>query len=159
MSPQSSFSLEQLRAFIIKAKAATYVGGGAKGPSSRPASHDLEFQDGPFHYLDSYFGGSDFLGQEVVYHEGQPIWAMNYYGRILEPTMIAAAEAGHIIQESLARMYEEGRFLGGFEHTIGRGTYTDTSKGDVSSFTGTEWITRDSVRVYELVYHGGLIRE
>jgi hypothetical protein len=159
MSAQSSFSLEQLRAFIVKAKAATYVGRGAKSPSSRPASHDLEFRDGPFHYLDSYFGGSDFLGQEVVYHEGQPVWAMNYYGRILGPTMMTAAEAGHIIQESLARMYKEGRFLGGFEHAVGRDTYTDTSEGDVSSFTGTEWITRDSVRVYELVYHGGLIRE
>ena len=39
--------------------------------------------DGPFAYLDSYFGGTDFIGQEVVYFEGQPTWAMNYYGYIV----------------------------------------------------------------------------
>ena len=153
-----SFSLEGLNAFIVRAKAATYVGGGARSLSYRPGSHDLQFHEGAFSYLDSYFGGSDFLGQEVVYYDGKPVWAMNYYGRIVEPSLITAEEAGRIIQESLSRLYEEGRFLGGFEHETEHGTYVDTSEGDVASFSGTEWIARGGIRVYELVYHGGLIR-
>lgn len=153
------FSLAQLEAFIVKAKAATYVGGGQKSLSRRPGSHDLEFHLGPFSYLDSYFGGSDFIGQEVAFYEGKAVWVMNYYGRILEPEKIQAAQAGQIIQESLSRMYQEGRFLGGFEHQVEDCTYTDTSQGDLTSFTGMEWITRDDLRVYELVYHGGLIKE
>ena len=154
----SDLALERLNAFIVKAKAATYVSGGARSPSCRPGSHDLEFHEGAFSYLDSYFGGTDFIGQEVVYHDDEPVWAMNYYGRILEPAMITAAEAGHIIQESLSKMYEEGRFLGGFEHDTGNGVYVDTSAGDVASFTGREWITREGVKVYELIYHGGLVK-
>jgi hypothetical protein len=154
----SDFILEQLNAFIVRAKAHTYVGGGAKSPSCRPGSHDLQFHAGPFSYLDSYFGGADFVGQEVVYYEGEPVWAMNYYGRIIEPAMITPAEAGQIIQESLSHMYEEVRFLGGFEHATANGTYIDTSEGDVSSFRGQESIVRGGVRVYELVYHGGLVR-
>jgi hypothetical protein len=142
----------------VRAKAATYVGGGAKSLSRRPNSHDLEYHEGAFSYLDSYFGGADFLGQEVVYHEKRPVWAMNYYGRILDPGRISAAEAGRIIQESLSRMYQEGRFLGGFEHQVQDGTYVDSNEGDVSSFKGTEFIVRDGVKVYELFYHGGLIR-
>jgi hypothetical protein len=157
--PGGEPALEALYAFIVRAKAATYVGGGAKSRSCRPGSHDLQFQEGDFSYLDSYFGGADFIGEEVVYYQGRPAWAMNYYGRILEPARIAAAEAGQIIQESLSRMYQEGRFLGGFEHTTAGGdTYVDTSQGDVASFSGQEWIIRGGVRVYELVYHGGLIR-
>lgn len=152
-------SLEQLEAFIVEAKAATYVGGGRESEPCRPGSHDLRFERGDFAYLDSYFGGADFLGQEVVYHRGEPVWAMNYYGRILKPDLIDAAEAGRIIQESLSAMYREGRFLGGFEHDAGDGVYTDTSAGNVASFSGEEWITRRGVRVYELVYHGGLIEE
>jgi hypothetical protein len=152
------FSVEQLNAFIVKAKAATYVGGGAKSPSCRPASRDLQFQQDSFSYLDSYFGTADFVGQEVVYYDGTPIWAMNYYGRILEPARIQAAEAGQIIQESLSQMYKEGRFLGGFEHATQDSTYVDTSEGDVASFAGREWIEREGARVYELVYHGGLIK-
>ena len=151
--------LEQLNAFIVHAKAATYVGGGARCLAYRPGSHDLQFHEGAFSYLDSYFGGSDFLGQEVVYYEGAPVWVMNYYGRILDPALISAAEAGQIIQESLSRMYQEGRFLGGFEYATPLGTYVDTSDGDVAAFTGREWITRQGARVYELVYHGGLVRD
>ena len=30
------------------------------------------------------------MGQEVVYHQNTPVWAMNYYGRILEPSLINA---------------------------------------------------------------------
>jgi len=155
---EAKFSLQELNHFIVKAKAATYVGNGEKAESCRQRSHDLKFQEGPFSYLDSYFGGTDFIGQEVVYYENEPVWAMNYYGRIIEPEKISAAEAGQIIKESLSLMYQEGRFLGGFEHQTGNGVYTDTSQGGLESFMGKEWITRETVRVYELLYHGGLIK-
>jgi hypothetical protein len=155
----SAFSLEQLNAFIVRAKAVTYVGGEAKSLSYRPGSHDLQFHEGAFSYLDSYFGGADFLGQEVVYFAGKPVWAMNYYGRLLEPALITAEEVGRIIQESLSEMYKQGRFLGGFTHSAGHSTYFDRSEGDVASFTGREWITLENVKVYELVYHGGLIKD
>ncbi len=155
---ESQFSWQQLEGFIVRAKAATYVGDGQKAESCRSGSHNLKFWEGPFSYLDSYFGGTDFIGQEVVYYEDEPVWAINYYGRILEPEKISAAEAGQIIKESLSRMYKEGRFLGGFEHKSGHGIYTDASQGDLESFTGLEWITREDIRVYELLYHGGLIK-
>ena len=156
----TEFSLEKLDAFIVKAKAATYVGDGQKTESCRPGSHDLKFEDGSFSYLDSYFGGTDFIGQEVAYFKGKPVWAMNYYGRILMPKKITAAEAGGVIKESLSKMYaDKSRFLGGFEHTTGDFKYTDTNRGDVSSFTGKEWISRDGLKAYELEYHGGLIKE
>ena len=155
----NEFTLDQLNAFIVRAKASAYVGRGPKSLSYRPGSHDLQFHDGDFSYLDSYFGGTDFIGQEVVYFRGQPVWAMNYYGRILEPALITGAETGQIIQASLAELYRQGRFLGSFEHITENGTYFDTNLGDVASFTGREWITRDDVTVYDLVYHGGLIKD
>ena len=153
------FSPDQLNTFIVRAKASTYVGGGAKSLSYRPGAYDLQFHEGAFSYLESYFGGADVLGQEVVYFEGKPVWAMNYYGRILKPSLITAGEAGQIIQQSLSRMYNEGRFLGGFEHSTRNGRYVDSSEGDVTSFVGREWIMRENVKVYELVYHGGLVKE
>jgi len=160
MSEELNISIQELDAFILKAKAATYVGDGQEVHPCRPGSHDLKFEEGSFSYLDSYFGGSDFIGQEVVYYQDKPVWAMNYYGRILQPDLITGTETGKMIKESLSKMYaEEGRFLGGFEHAAGNLRYTDTSQGEVSSFAGTEWITRDNVKVYELDYHGGLIKD
>ncbi len=155
----SEFTLEQLNEFIVSAKAATYVGRGERSLPYRQGSHDLQCRQGPFIYLDSYFGGSDFIGEEVIYFEEKPVWAMNYYGRILDPGRIASWRAGQVIQESLSEMYRQGRFLGGFQHTSGDCTYFDTSEGDLASFTGREWIVREDVKVYELIYHGGLIKD
>ena len=149
---------ENLHDFIVRAKAACYVGDGQPAASSRPNSHDLAFSDGDFSYLDSYFGGWDFIGEEVVYFKGEAVWAMNYYGRVTQPEKITAAEAGKTIKASLTRMYAEGRFLGGFDYAHGEFHYTDTSEGEFTSFTGKEWITHDGEVVYELVYHGGLVK-
>ena len=149
--------LNQLHSFILEAKAATYVGDGTPVKSCRTQSHDLVFERGAFRYLDSYFGGSDFIGEEVVCQGETPVWGMNYYGTILKPDIIQAAEAGAMIKASLSRMYAEGRFLGGWEYQLGDLVYHDTSEGAMAKFTGYEWIEKSGVKVYELVYHGGLI--
>ena len=154
----SDISLPELHSFIVRAKAATYVGSGAKIASCRPASHDLQFVDGDWAYLDSYFGGTDFIGEEAVWHAGQPVWAMNYFGYIIRPELITPSQAGQMIKASLSRMYTENRFLGGFQYSEGDLTYIDTSQGEFTRFTGREWITRGDIPAYELVYHGGLIK-
>lgn len=152
-------TLEKLYSFIVKAKTNTYAGNGTPSLSYRPYSHDLQFHEGDFSYMDSYFEGTDFLGQEVVYYKSEPVWAMNYYGRILEPELINSTEAGKVSKESLTELYKQKRFLGGFEHTTTLGIYTDTNQGTLASFTGKEWSTRAATKVYELVYHGGLIKD
>jgi hypothetical protein len=154
----SDYSLQELNQFILHAKAATYVGSGQKLLPYRLGSHDLQFFDGDWAYHDSYLGENDFTGQEAVYYRQQVAWAMNYFGRILDSQRITSAQAGQVIKESLTRMYAQGRFLGGFEHRMGDYTYTDTSSGEVDFFTGKEWISLGGVTVYELVYHGGLVR-
>jgi hypothetical protein len=150
---------QSLHDFIIRAKAASYVGGGQHAPACRPGSHDLKFEDGDWAYLDSYFGGRDFIGEEVVYYQGKPVWAMNYYGHILRADLITPAQAGQVIKASLSKMYFEGRFLGGFEYRHEGFIYNDTSEGSVTALRGREYITRHGETAYELFYHGGLILE
>jgi Domain of unknown function (DUF5680) len=154
-----AIDINELNAFIVRAKAATYVGDGEHVSPCRLGSHDLRFSDGEWTYHDSYFGGSDFIGEEVVYLAGKPVWAMNYYGRILHDNLLTAAQAGQMIKASLSRMYKEGRFLGGFEHADQNLTYVDVSEGSPDSFHGREFIRREQEIAYELVYHGGLIRD
>jgi hypothetical protein len=154
-----SVDTNQLHAFIVRAKAATYVGNGEHVTPCRVGSHDLRFSDGEWSYHDSYFGGTDFIGEEVVYFAEKPVWAMNYYGRILRGDLITAAETGQMIKASLSCMYKEDRFLGGFEHTENGLTYVDASEGNADCFHGHELIRRGGEIVYELDYHGGLIRD
>jgi hypothetical protein len=136
---------ELLASFVVAAKRATYVGDGERAQPSRLGSHDLTFVQGPFAYRDSYFGGTDFLGQELVWYADQPVWAMSYHGYILRPELIDAARA-------------EGRFLGGFEWRGPHGVYRDSSTGDVTHFRGREAISVGGVEAYTLDYLGGLIK-
>ena len=154
-----SMDLNELNTFIVRAKAATYVGNGEQVTPCRRGSHDLRFSEGDWAYHDSYFGGADFIGEEVVYFAGKPVWAMNYYGRILRDDLLTGAEAGQMIKASLSRMYEQGRFLGGFEHIENDLTYVDTSEGNADYFNGREIIRRGQEITYQLRYHGGLIRD
>jgi hypothetical protein len=150
--------LVALQSFIVAAKRATYVGNGSRAASTRTGSHDIVFADGALSYRDSYFGGTDFLGQEVVWTGEEPIWAMSYYGYILRPDLIDAARAGATIKAALAAMYEEGRFLGGFGWRGPHGIYQDTSSGDVAHFSGRETISVSGAVAYALDYFGGLVK-
>jgi hypothetical protein len=154
-----TLDLNALTTFIICAKRATYVGSGQKLLPYRLGSHDLQFFDGDWAYHDSYLGDGDFIGQEAVYFQKKIVWAMNYYGRILDLARITPAQAGYMIKTSLTKMYASGRFLGGFDYAEGDFHYFDTSQGDVQFFTGREWIDFKNEMAYELVYHGGLIKE
>jgi hypothetical protein len=150
-------SIQDLINFILLAKQATYVGGGNTLLPYRLGSHDLQFFKDDWAYHDSYLGESDFIGEEIVYYCAKVVWGMNYYGRILRPEKITSAQAGAIIQQSLSKMYQSGRFLGGFQHTIGEFSYTDRNDGDPQYFTGREWIELKGEMVYQLEYHGGLV--
>ena len=102
-----SIDLNELSSFIVRAKAATYVGDSEQVTPCRLGSHDLRFSEGDWAYHDSYFGGADFIGEEVVYFAEKPVWAMNYYGRILRDELLTGPEAGQMIKASLSRMYQE----------------------------------------------------
>ena len=107
--------LADLEAFVVRAKVSTYVGSGSTAESSLLGSHDFAFHSDEWLYRDSYFGGTDFLGQETVWFRAEPVWAENYYGYILRPDLIDAVQAGLTIKAALSAMYQEGRFLGGLD--------------------------------------------
>ncbi len=153
-----TFDLNALHAFIIRAKSASYVGSGQHLLPYRLGSQDLQFFDGDWAYHDSYVGNNDFMGEEVIYYQRQVVWGMNYFGYILQPDRISSAQAGHVIKVSLTHLCQEGRFLGGFEYPVDDWHYSDTNEGDFQLFHGKEWIEREGQIVYELLYHGGLVK-
>jgi hypothetical protein len=152
-------TVEALESFIIEAKAVTYVSGKVPAPSaSRTGAKDISYERGRFRYLDSHFGGTDFLGQEVVWQDEIPVWAMNYYGRILDAERFDGGRAGTVIKLALTALYQEKRFLGGFTYLHPLGEYLDQSVGDYRSFLGVERIRMGERVVYQLDYQGGLIK-
>ena len=57
-----------IKDFLIEAKKSTYANADApKISSSRAGSNDYEYSNGKYTYHDTYFGGTCFMGEEVIY--------------------------------------------------------------------------------------------
>ncbi len=148
-----------LLSFLIRAKKATYVGAGAKLPSTRPGSHDLDYTEGTLTYRDSYFGGTDFIGQECVWENNVPIWSMAYYGYVLRPDLITGAQAATLLRAAPSQTQSQGRLLDNLELSANGMDYAITSQGTVEHFKGRETIQVNGKLAYALDYFGGMIKE
>lgn len=154
--------MNTLENFIITAKANGWVGakpGGKKTSPSRLGSFDITFSEGDFFYQDSFVGLSDFCGQEHICLNSNPIWSQAYYGHIIRPDLIDGPQVIEILKLALGNLYQEGRFLGGFEFQHRQFKYQDENKGDFKNFQGKEEIFLEDFLVYELLYFGGLVRK
>lgn len=138
--------------FLIKAKKATYAGKGAEAKSSRPKSHDLIYEEDELRYIDTYLGGHQFAGEEALWENNIPFWAMNYCGRVLANTF-----EGDFLKEALLNVPEDIPFRGPREFKRGVFEYRCSVNGDFEWFNGYEEIFKDEIKIYECFFHGGLI--
>lgn len=150
-----------IRDFLIEAKKSTYANGTAeKIESSRLDSKDYEYKKDNMLYHDTYFGGTNFIGEEVVYVDNKIYWAMNYYGvtldenlgeeamdNALRPALMQVGVSENIIPVRGPREYKNGDFK-----------YTFEVSGDLTNFSGIETIYKNDKKVYELKCNGGLIK-
>ena len=151
------FELKDLTRFIVKAKRSTFASDGVSAPSSYMGSHDLAFADGAWSYHDSFFGVQDFIGREIVFYGGEPVWGMAYFGRVLKQG-IPKKRLWSFLKAALLNTYSEDRFLGPSTYAEAEWKYEDVNEGDTARFSGKEVILLSGKPVYELDYFGGLIR-
>lgn len=138
--------------FLIRAKKATYAGKGAESVPSRPASHDLVYEEDELKYIDSYLGGKRFSGEEAVWEHGAPVWAMNYSGRVT-----GGPFSGDFLKEALLRVPKEAPYRGPARFNDGNYTYLCKPEGTLEWFQGREEIRFGGKTIYELYFHGGRV--
>jgi hypothetical protein len=142
--------------FLLSAKQNTYAGGGELTQSSRLGSKDLAYQAGPYKYLDTYLGDIDFIGEEAVWHEGRPLWGMNYMGRMLVEKIPDGFSK--FLKEALLNVPSEMPFRGPEEMLDGDFRYLCSVEGGIPWFSGVESIHYKGQKIYEMKFHGGEIR-
>ena len=76
--------VDELAEFLVRAKIAAYAGDSAEVEAERPSFKELEYEEGPWYYRDSYTGYFCAPGQEIVRYEGSPVWHMCYSGGMRE---------------------------------------------------------------------------
>lgn len=152
--------------FLIKAKKSTYANNTIeKVASSRVGSSDYNYEEiidnKKYTYHDTYFGGTKFMGEEVVYCDNdKPIWGMNYYGttyddalgeeamdNALRPALIKVGEDRNIIPVRGPIKFENNGYI-----------YTFKTTGTIENFDGIEQVYKDNNLIYELHCSGGIIK-
>ena len=152
---ESSYENSEIIKFVILAKQNTYAAGedgAGKVPSSRLESMDLFYEKGDFKYLDTFVGDAHFSGEEVVWYQDKPIWAMNYSGRVLDDKL------GNFLKESLLQVSMKAPYRGPEIYRDGKYVYVNLVSGEFDWFQGVEKIYYEDELIYELVYHGGSVK-
>lgn len=146
-------SSELLIKFLCRAKKATYAGKGPKSPSSRPNSHDLQYEEDNLLYIDTFLGGESFAGEEGLWVDLTPVWSMNYMGRVLSEEF-----SGSFLKEVLALVPEDNPYRGPMVYENGDYKYHCILNGDFDWFNGYEEIYYLDKKVFECIFHGGKIK-
>ena len=154
--------IENLYNFLVEAKKQTYANENVKKVnSSRKGSHDYHYENDGMIYHDTYFGGTKFMGEEVVYQsEDTPIWGMNYYGITLDETLSEEA-MDKALRPALMMVGEDKDVIpvrGPKNYQNGEYEYNFSVNGDLNCFDGYETIYKGKTKVYELKCHGGIIK-
>jgi hypothetical protein len=156
---QGPIDLSELARFLREANVNTYANkSAAKVAASRLESEDYEFERGDLIFHDTYFGVRDFIGSEIIYKHGKPVWGMNYYGVIVseqtdEKTLYGflrdalMQECGDLIAVRGPKLFRANEW-----------SYTNAPEGELAQFTGSEEIHKAGQLVYRAHYHGGLVK-
>lgn len=149
---------QQLADFLNEANKSTYANKDApKVSPSRLGSEDYHFEKDDLIYHDTYFGSRDFIGEEIVYKNKEPVWGLNYYGYILSKD-IDHKELYGFLRKALMQEYSDIiPVRGPKSYQDGDWEYNNSSIGDLSRLTGVEEIYKAGVLIYKADYHGGFI--
>jgi hypothetical protein len=151
--------MKDLKEFLVRAHHSTYANIHApKALPLRPDSKDYHFEEGDFCYHDTFFGGKQFLGEEVVYWKGKPFWGMNYYGRGL-PVDLPESYFDEILRPALMEEPSARLPVRGPEYFV-RVPYEYSFtliEGDIRSFVAEEKIALNGEIIFITFLHGGII--
>lgn len=150
----TNVDMKQMIQFLLLAKKNTYAAADNKAESCRRNSHDFRYEDCKgYTYLDTYLGGECFAGEEAVWFHENPVWSMNYVGRIIGENF-----SGDFLKEALLAVPEDLPFRGPEIYTKGDYHYHCKVDGECVWFQGYEEIFYRDEKIYECHFHGGAIR-
>lgn len=148
----SNYPKQDIRTFLVRAKKSTYAAGENEVLSSKPDSHDFRYTEDDYLYMDTYFGGQKFIGEECVWIKENAVWAMNYYGQSLNENFNSA-----FLKEALSNVSVSMPFRGPEFYQKGDYMYLCQIQGDFENFSGEEKIYCKQEKVYICTFHGGLV--
>lgn len=150
--------IDEILVFLREANLYGYGSGIGKSDSPcRNGAKELIYEKGDWYFLDSYFGNNLFVGQEIIYHKGTPIWAMNYQGWPEQRKY--PKEVREFLKKALLENLNKIVPVRGPALLIDKDLqYRNRVLGDITHFRGKETIKNNGVLAHTLIYSSGFIR-
>lgn len=150
----NNYSKDKIINFLILAKKKTYAGNAEEEKeSTRPKSHDLIYEQGNYKYIDTYLGGERFIGEEAIFDNDNPVWAMNYKGIEINERFSA-----NFLKQALSNVDISKPYRGPEIFKDGIYTYVCKIDGSFEDFSGEEIIYCQNEKVYTCTFCGGIIK-
>jgi Domain of unknown function (DUF5680) len=147
---------EQLRRFLLKSNEAGYAGGDEKQwVREGDGSWTIVFEEGPWKSHDNFFGGEPYGGRTVVFHEGEPIWLLVYYGWVDQAS--DPKQLYDVLKKALERMPADAPYRGPARYEEDGFVYSNEWDGLLGRFSGREEIREGSALAYRADYAGGWV--
>ena len=148
----------ELIEFVVKAKLNSYAGSGGIGDRlGNDGSKEFTYREGPYSYRDQYFGFNPFIGEEIIWKDDEPVWGMNFYGRVKHRDLTDAKEIYSFLRKALQQVSRDYPYRGPRTFSEGKWRYSNEPAGGVDNFSGNEKIHYNNQEVYSLNYSGGAI--
>ncbi|MGL4521598.1 MAG: DUF5680 domain-containing protein [Bacilli bacterium] len=144
---------EELIQFVLLAKRQTYAAGLGKEKPILPGMRSYVYREEEFTYRDNYVGNEQFFGSEIVWKQKQPIWSMNYAGRVIGDPF-----SGEFLKDALRNGTETQPYRGPKFYQNGNWTYICQVDGSMNWFQGTEEILYNGETTYVCQFHGGTLK-
>lgn len=145
--------LDELLHFKLKTNKNAYAAFVNEVTLSRFDTHDCRYEEEPYVYYDSYLGDKQFIGQEIILRKGQAVYAMNYVGRVINDKFDK-----NFLKEALHASTIKLPFRGPEFYQSGEYIYRCKVYGQFTWFQGREEIFHTREKIYEYVFHGGILR-
>ncbi len=148
---------EELIAFLLEANRAGYADVTTTVTDQPNGAHEIVVKKDGWLFVDYWFGGDPFSGQESITKDGKAIWAMQYRGRVGEGFEDRADEVFGFLKQALGKCTPEEPLRGPSKHEDKNWRYENSWSHDLSEFEGVEKIYYQDKLAHVCKYMGGVV--
>lgn len=140
---------DELINFLVLAKKNTYANKTNEVEILDENTFKYQYIKDNYKYIDTYYGSTSFVGNEVVYLSDVAIFALNYSGIVLDDNFNS-----NFLKEALLKVDSKMPYRGPKLYSNNEYTYICKVNGDIDYFEGYEEIYYKDIKVYQLYFNG-----
>lgn len=148
---------EELITFLLKANKSGYADANTQIKEQPDGAHEIIIEKDGWLFIDYWFGGDPFSGQESISKDGKALWAMQYRGQVGEGFEDRSGEVFSFLKQALSRCSPEEPVRGPNKYIEGEWRYENKWSHDLNEFNGIENIYYQGKLAHTCSYMGGTV--